>query len=413
MYSALIPTQSTWDFSTMLQQPAAAPVHCSGGSYEEPVAPAHDGALAEQVERCCDEQQQQRSAQHSAEQQRSPQQAERCCIKLQQRLRQRQHRRQQQQQEQQQPQPRLSLVRSEATSEADFSSDGDDEGDDGHALNSAATSQEDLVEVGAAQLEVEVREALEQRAACAEAEAALWRRRAERAEEERDALRKESAWQQYLLRGIEDAIADATGAPGVSDRPLLTLPQGVQSLAAALAPLVLEPNADANPRSGIAYRGFEVGCTALFLPTPHGHFLAFNVGAPNHFLARESAQLIGHDPHFTEFYILGRVVQIERRTAAAAAARCQCVLSGGGGGSAQPAAAAAAAAAPAAAATSSAAAAAAAAAAAGAAAAAAAAAIACRAVRSATTPPTAYCVRAARVRFAQRAALRGQPQLRS
>ncbi|KAG5183815.1 hypothetical protein JKP88DRAFT_51369, partial [Tribonema minus] len=125
----------------------------------------------------------------------------------------------------------------------------------------------------------------------------------------------ESAWQQYLLRGIEDAIADATGAPGVSDRPLLTLPQGVQSLAAALAPLVLELNAGANPRSGIAYRGFEVGCTALFLPTPHGHFLAFNVGAPNHFLARESAQLIGHDPHFTEFYILGRVVQIERRTA--------------------------------------------------------------------------------------------------
>ena len=38
-------------------------------------------------------------------------------------------------------------------------------------------------------------------------------------------------------------------------------------------------------------------------------------GAPHRYLAPESHALIGKDPHFRKYYVLGRVVHIERRTA--------------------------------------------------------------------------------------------------
>lgn len=63
----------------------------------------------------------------------------------------------------------------------------------------------------------------------------------------------------------------------------------------------------------ISLQGFRVGELAVFFPIPrmHNHFIAFNVGCPNHFLADESKAIIGHAKHFTKDYVLGTIVEKE------------------------------------------------------------------------------------------------------
>eukprot|EP00953_Heterococcus_sp_UTEX-ZZ885_P040151 20538-Heterococcus_DN1.PRE.2 len=148
------------------------------------------------------------------------------------------------------------------------------------------------------------------------------------------------------------------------------LSSGVDSLAAALSKLLLDRAVTAG--SGIAFRAFRLGCLALFFPTPQKNFLAFKYvlevselnssvfyactttiltaqlcfilivvccahrcsamqSSHNHLAVRsnilqqccmpsrqyltlvsESAALIGKDEHFKPFYVLGRIIHIER-----------------------------------------------------------------------------------------------------
>lgn len=64
----------------------------------------------------------------------------------------------------------------------------------------------------------------------------------------------------------------------------------------------------------ISLQGFHVGELAVFFPIPrlHNHFIAFNVGCPNHFLADESKEIIGDAKHFTKDYVLGHIVEKEQ-----------------------------------------------------------------------------------------------------
>ena len=88
-------------------------------------------------------------------------------------------------------------------------------------------------------------------------------------------------------------------------------------MVAKIKAMVIDPTGSA-PAGAFRARDFAVGSLAFFLPTPtrlHANFVAFNVGAPHRYLAPESHALIGKDPHFRKYYVLGRVVHIERRTA--------------------------------------------------------------------------------------------------
>jgi regulator of replication initiation timing len=67
----------------------------------------------------------------------------------------------------------------------------------------------------------------------------------------------------------------------------------------------------------ISLTSFSVGDLALFFPTPHGDFLAFNAACPHHYLSDESKALIGQDKHFRKFYVLGKIVYVEESTATA------------------------------------------------------------------------------------------------
>jgi len=69
----------------------------------------------------------------------------------------------------------------------------------------------------------------------------------------------------------------------------------------------------------ISFRDFAVGDIALFFPTPHGDYVAFNVGCPHHYLSMESKELIGQDKHFRKHYVLGRIVIIQPDVATCAA----------------------------------------------------------------------------------------------
>ena len=64
----------------------------------------------------------------------------------------------------------------------------------------------------------------------------------------------------------------------------------------------------------ISLRRFEPNDIAIFFPTPKGEYLAFNVGAPHHFLSAESKALIGQDKHFQKVYVLGRIIMKESFT---------------------------------------------------------------------------------------------------
>ena len=48
-----------------------------------------------------------------------------------------------------------------------------------------------------------------------------------------------------------------------------------------------------------------------------GDYLAFNIGAPHHYLSAESKALIGKDVHFRKIYVLGRIIYKEEHTATA------------------------------------------------------------------------------------------------
>mmetsp|Transcript_9744 Transcript_9744/g.14695 ORF Transcript_9744/g.14695 Transcript_9744/m.14695 type:complete len:408 (+) Transcript_9744:156-1379(+) len=71
----------------------------------------------------------------------------------------------------------------------------------------------------------------------------------------------------------------------------------------------------AAPTPKISLCCFQENDLALFFPTPRGDFLAFNVGAPHHYLSAESKALIGHDKHFRKIYVLGKIVLKEERVA--------------------------------------------------------------------------------------------------
>ncbi|CAM9895912.1 unnamed protein product, partial [Phaeothamnion confervicola] len=57
----------------------------------------------------------------------------------------------------------------------------------------------------------------------------------------------------------------------------------------------------------IAFTSFKVGDIAIFFPIDSGDFLAFNVGAPHRYLSDESKALVGKDPHFRPYCVLGRI----------------------------------------------------------------------------------------------------------
>lgn len=63
----------------------------------------------------------------------------------------------------------------------------------------------------------------------------------------------------------------------------------------------------------ISLKSFAINDVALFFPTSKGDYLAFNIGAPHHFLSEESKALIGQDTHFKKLYVLGRIVMKETR----------------------------------------------------------------------------------------------------
>mmetsp|Transcript_38501 Transcript_38501/g.83942 ORF Transcript_38501/g.83942 Transcript_38501/m.83942 type:complete len:502 (-) Transcript_38501:108-1613(-) len=65
----------------------------------------------------------------------------------------------------------------------------------------------------------------------------------------------------------------------------------------------------------ISLSSFEENDIALFFPTPRGDYLAFNAGAPHHYLSAESKALIGHDKHFRKIYVLGKIVFKEEKVA--------------------------------------------------------------------------------------------------
>ncbi|CAM9624869.1 unnamed protein product [Discosporangium mesarthrocarpum] len=66
-----------------------------------------------------------------------------------------------------------------------------------------------------------------------------------------------------------------------------------------------------NSVGSIAFTSFAPGQLALFFPTPGNKFLAFNCGCPRHFLSEESQTLVGEDYHFRDYYVLGRIVEIQ------------------------------------------------------------------------------------------------------
>jgi hypothetical protein len=67
----------------------------------------------------------------------------------------------------------------------------------------------------------------------------------------------------------------------------------------------------------ISLSSFEENDLALFFPTPRGDYLAFNAGAPHHYLSAESKALIGQDKHFRKIYVLGKIVFKEEKIATA------------------------------------------------------------------------------------------------
>jgi hypothetical protein len=105
----------------------------------------------------------------------------------------------------------------------------------------------------------------------------------------------------------------------------LSLTQPSSSAAAATA--------TAGPK--ISLSSFAENDLALFFPTPKGDYLAFNCGAPHHYLSAESKALIGlylppflhpnppslsfpppgQDKHFRKIYVLGKIVFKEERVA--------------------------------------------------------------------------------------------------
>ncbi|CAE7631384.1 unnamed protein product [Symbiodinium microadriaticum] len=67
----------------------------------------------------------------------------------------------------------------------------------------------------------------------------------------------------------------------------------------------------------ISLSSFKENDLALFFPTPRGDYLAFNAGAPHHYLSAESKALIGHDKHFRKIYVMGKIVLKEEKIATA------------------------------------------------------------------------------------------------
>jgi hypothetical protein len=91
----------------------------------------------------------------------------------------------------------------------------------------------------------------------------------------------------------------------------------VSRLQASLSNSEENPSSSSTPQENvlddlkISLRNFAVNDIALFFPTPKGEYLAFNIGAPHHFLSAESKALIGQDQHFKKLYVLGRIVMVE------------------------------------------------------------------------------------------------------
>jgi hypothetical protein len=111
----------------------------------------------------------------------------------------------------------------------------------------------------------------------------------------------------------------------VATAPASSLSEADKILAAAHAPK-------------ISLSAFEENDLALFFPTPKGDYLAFNCGAPHHYLSAESKVLIGQslcrppppslcsrsphlspgqDKHFRKIYVLGKIIFKEERVATA------------------------------------------------------------------------------------------------
>jgi hypothetical protein len=77
---------------------------------------------------------------------------------------------------------------------------------------------------------------------------------------------------------------------------------------------LLQGNANVDNEMKISLRKFMPNDIAIFFPTPKGDYLAFNVGAPHHFLSAESKALIGQDKYFQKLYVFGRIIMKETFT---------------------------------------------------------------------------------------------------
>ena len=112
-----------------------------------------------------------------------------------------------------------------------------------------------------------------------------------------------------VLENIEQGLMElekrVAAGDGGGEGALTSSSSGVTNNAAAAG-----ATSSSLPSAVIHFRRFAPGDLALFFPTPAGDYLAFNVGAPHHYLSEEAKALIGKDKHFRKYYVLGRITRL-------------------------------------------------------------------------------------------------------
>lgn len=130
---------------------------------------------------------------------------------------------------------------------------------------------------------------------------------------------KSSAWEEET-HDLCDDVSITSVLPGL----VAQLDENMKELENEVIPLVsslLGPKQrDVASQSNfqdlkISLNNFRTNDIALFFPTPKGDYLAFNIGAPYHYLSSDSKALIGQDVHFKKLYVLGRIIMKETHCA--------------------------------------------------------------------------------------------------
>ena len=96
------------------------------------------------------------------------------------------------------------------------------------------------------------------------------------------------------LGSVETSMEDAEAALSDLENEFIPLISRWLSLATSQHGTGPLPSPSAAPK--ISLSSFEENDLALFFPTPRGDYLAFNAGAPHHYLSAESKALIGMSP---------------------------------------------------------------------------------------------------------------------